>query len=247
MFRIDFQALLRKSWAYASERELWQSRRKPRVAHNRMIDKPLIADFFTSYGESLAVIASFIASTRVNVGECIRQSKFPKSIIEAVCICKFVGTSFGVDAVSATRKMMNARGVQQESGLGAGSFVCNCTCAAEGDNTIMELKVVGDLVKGGILSMFPVSLMLRSIFVNGAVSRRVVLHYAVGIARAMWLQEKAMEEGQLLRDIAWCRAHLLIIDSFRRHGAAKHGVEHVDAMIASYEKILVRFPTPVQA
>lgn len=212
-----------------------------------MSDKPLIRDYFTHYSESLAVIADFIATTRVSVGDCIRNSNFPKSVIEAVCICKFVGTSFGVDAVSATRKVMNARGVQQDSGLGAGSFVCNCTCAAEGDNTIMELKVVGDLVKGGFLGMFPVSLMMRSILLNGSAARRVAFHYVLGIAHAMWLQQKAMDEGQLLKDIAWCRAHLLIIDSFRRHGGKKHGQENVNDMIDSYERVLIHFPTPVQA
>ena len=211
-----------------------------------MSEKPLIRNFFTNYGNSLAVVASFIANTRVNVGDCIRKSEFPKSIIEAVCICKFVGTSFGVDAVSATRKMMNARGVQQESGLGAGSFVCNCTCAAEGDNTIMELKVVGDLVKGGLKTMFPIPLLLRSLFVNGPASRRVFFHYVCNTVLAMWLQEKAMDEGQLLRDIAWCRAHLLIIDSFCRYGAEKHGKENLQSIISSYEEIMVRFPTPVQ-
>lgn len=212
-----------------------------------MIDKPLIRDFFTNYSESLAVVADFIANTRMTVGDCIRKSSFPKSIIEAVCICKFVGTSFGVDAVSATRKMMNARGVQEESGLGAGSFVCNCTCAAEGDNTIMELKVVGDLVKGGVSAMFPIKLLFRSVFLNGPSIRRVAVHYIFGIAKAMWLQERAMEDGQLLKDIAWARAHLLIIDSFVRFGARKYGKENIADMITSYEKILMRFPTPVQA
>jgi hypothetical protein len=239
--------LLRKSWKYASERELWQSRRQPRVASNAMGDKPLIRDYFTHYGEALAVVAHFIATTRGSVGDCIRKSNFPKSVIEAVCICKFVGTSFGVDAVSATRKVMNARGVQQDSGLGAGSFVCNCTCAAEGDNTIMEMKVVGDLVKGGVLAMFPPALMFRSLLLNGSAARRAAAHYACGIARAMWLRQRALGDGQLLRDIAWSRAHLLIIDSFRRRGGERHGAANVGDMLASYEKVLVRFPTPIQA
>ena len=38
-------------------------------------------------------------------------------------------------------QMMGARALQRESGLGAESFLPNATSAAEGDNTIMELKV----------------------------------------------------------------------------------------------------------
>ena len=61
-------------------------------------------------------------------------------------MCKFVGTGFAVDAVSAMRKLMGSRAMQADAWLGEGSFVCNATCAAEGDNTIMELKVVQDMV-----------------------------------------------------------------------------------------------------
>ena len=229
-----------------TNRELWQSRRKPQFQSNKMSEKPLIKSFFVSYMESLAVVANFIAHTRETVVNCILSSKFPNSVIESVCICKFVGTSFGVDAVSATRKIMGARGVQEDSGLGAGSFVCNCTCAAEGDNTIMELKVVADLVKGGFFVMFPFSLMLRSLFTNGAVSRRLIFWYTSSILRALWLKERAMNDGQLLRDIAWCRAHLMIIDIFLRFGGTKYGEENIGEMIDSYENILVRLPTPFQ-
>ena len=63
------------------------------------------------------------------------------TVRESVSTGKFLGTGFGVDATSACRKMMGTRAIQAESWLGDGSFVCNATCAAEGDNTIMELKV----------------------------------------------------------------------------------------------------------
>ena len=59
--------------------------------------------------------------------------------IQATCICKFVGTSLGVDAVSMLRKMMGSHALFAKSGLGAPAFVCNATCSAEGDNTIMEV------------------------------------------------------------------------------------------------------------
>lgn len=63
--------------------------------------------------------------------------------MERTCVCKFVGTAFGVDSVSVLRKVMGSHAVLAKSGLGANTFVCNATCAAEGDNTVMELKVRG--------------------------------------------------------------------------------------------------------
>ena len=225
-----------------------------------MADKPLISAAFTRYIESLEVVASYIALTRERVAQCIRDSVFPPHIIEAVCICKFVGTSFGVDAVSAIRKVMGAYALTQQSRLGASSFVCNATCAAEGDNTIMELKVVGDLVKGGLARMLPVGLLLRS-FSHGGATRSVLARYVLLMVRAMALGKAAMQEGQLLRDIAWCRAHLLILDSWYTVGAAQYqkqatataggrnskiSAADLDKAIESYEAILMRFPTPVQ-
>ena len=56
-------------------------------------------------------------------------------------MCKFLGTGFGVDCISAMRKLMGSRALQDDSWLGKSSFVANATCAAEGDNTIMELKI----------------------------------------------------------------------------------------------------------
>lgn len=237
---------MRESWAYASTRELWQNPNRKRIEKNRMSDKPLIKQGFVNYMESLAVIAHYIARTRETVADCILRSHFPKSIIEAVCICKFVGTSFGVDAVSATRKIMGTRAVQEESRLGAPSFVCNCTCAAEGDNTIMELKVVGDLFKGGFKTIFPIGLLFRALLFSGPLMRWVAVCYLWYVLKAMWMQKKALGDGQLLRDIAWCRAHLIIIDTFLRHGASTYGEENVKNMLESYATILVRFPTPVQ-
>ena len=48
---------------------------------------------------------------------------------------------FGVDAISACRKLLGSRAILADAWLGEGSFVANATCAAEGDNTVMELKV----------------------------------------------------------------------------------------------------------
>lgn len=138
--------LMRESYSYASQRELWRGRKD---RGDTMASKPLIQTAFGSYTRAAHIIAHFLAVTREKVAVCIKKSSFPPDIIEEVCICKFVGTSFGVDIVSAMRKVMGSRALQEESGLGAGSFVCNATCSAEGDNTIMEMKVVGDIVKHG--------------------------------------------------------------------------------------------------
>jgi hypothetical protein len=146
---------------------------------------------------SLTIVAHFIAHTREQVGECIRQSLFPADVIEAVCICKFVGTSFGVDAISALRKTLGSRALLEESRLGPSSFVANATCAAEGDNTIMELKIVGDLFKGGMKALFPKDLLLRSLKLSA--TRLLVIRYVLLVCYAMILGKSALNEGQLLR------------------------------------------------
>jgi hypothetical protein len=238
------QAVLRESYKYASNRELWRNPRQKNAESNKMTDKPLIAQTFVQYGYSLAVIAHYIADTRVAVADCIKKASFTNKVIEAVCICKFVGTSFGVDAVSATRKMMGARALLEESRLGASSFVCNATCAAEGDNTIMELKIVGDLVKAGYLAMFPFGLLFRTFLISSE-CRRLVYFYLYCIFRAIWLNKAALKEGQLLRDIAWCRAHMLILTSFATKGGLKYG-DNVKSMRESYEQLMLRFPVPTQ-
>jgi hypothetical protein len=214
-----------------------------------MTDKPLIQAIFVDYSESLAVVASYIASVREKVAGCIQKSAFPPHILEAVCICKFVGTSVGVDAVSVMRKTMGSRALMEESRLGASSFVCNATCAAEGDNTVMELKVVRDVVMGGIKTLFPLGLILRSICKSA--TRKILFKYVCLVAEAMWLGKKAMDEGQLLRDLAWARAHLLILDHWYGDGikaTTESGNSSKDGyrLAESYEKVLVRFPTPPQ-
>jgi hypothetical protein len=133
------------------------------------------------------------------------------------------------------------------SKLGAPSFVCNATCAAEGDNTIMELKVVGDLIKGGLPVIFPGSLVLFSLF-HSCTTRYILWTYIKSIAYAFYLGKKALDEGQLLRDIAWARAHLLILKDFRRGEAAraKFTTAEMDAIEQSYAEVLVKFPVPPQ-
>ena len=130
------------------------------------------------------------------------------------------------------------------SKLGAPSFVCNATCAAEGDNTI---KVVGDLIKGGFSVIFPLSLVMFSLFHN-CTTRYILWTYVKSIGYAFYLGKKALDEGQLLRDIAWARAHLLLLKDFRKGEAAraKFTTSEMDAVELSYAEVLVIFPVPPQ-
>ena len=88
---------------------------------------------------------AFVCHTRETVAEAVRSDRFEADTIEATCMCKFLGTGFGVDCVSALRKTMGARALQAGAKLGPESFLPNATSAAEGDNTIMELKVLTSL------------------------------------------------------------------------------------------------------
>lgn len=241
--------LVKESYAYACQRELWISKgRRGTITSNKMSEKPLIAATFTNYSEAIAVVAAYIAETREATATAIHNSCFPRELLEAVCVCKFVGTSFGVDTVSVMRKMMGSHALFASSKLGAPSFVCNATCAAEGDNTIMELKVVGDLIQHGAAAMFPASLVAFSLR-HSSTTRFLLWKYVSSVAYAMCLGKKALDEGQLLRDIAWARAHLLIVRSFsrdQRAAASTYSSSEKRDMEESYASVLVKFPVPAQ-
>ena len=125
LLRTRVQGLLRHSWAYCVQRELWKGR-KPKGP--LMSTMPLIKGTYRDYSRSLAIIAKFIETTRIAVAAAINNDVFSHELIEATCMCKFVGTGFAVDSVSAIRKLMGSRAMQADSLLGEGSFVCNATC-----------------------------------------------------------------------------------------------------------------------
>ena len=103
----------------------------------------------------------------------------------------------------------------------------------------MELKVVQDLFKGGILSLFPLGLIFSSLFDRP--SRKATFSYVANVLFAFCLQKRALDNGQLLRDIAWSRAHMLILENYKR------SPEYLGAgWMESYERTLLRFPTPLQ-
>lgn len=152
-------SLCRRSWAFASTRELWRGK-KPK---GQLISElPLINAAFMDYSRTLCIVAKFIGQARLKIAKCIEDDKFTNAVVEETCISKFVGTSFAVDSVSILRKILGSQALYDESYLGASSFVCNATCAAEGDNTIMELKIVLDLIRGRT-PIFPLRLLLKSL------------------------------------------------------------------------------------
>jgi hypothetical protein len=164
-------------------------------------------------------------------------------------VCKFVGTSIGADACSSLRKMLGSHALLASSGLGSPTFVCNATCAAEGDNTIMELKTVGDMVRGRT-SMLPLMQLLRCA-ISHAAGRRAVAYYFARLAKAMWLQKHAMKDGGLLKDLAWARAHVLIIDKWLSSPSASTpfkamALSESAAFLDAYQQVLMQMPVPLQ-
>jgi acyl-CoA oxidase len=229
---------VRTSWGYCSKRELWRMRE---AKGKMMAEMPLIRGIFSDYARVTAVLQTFVRVTREQVAHAIRTQDFPADLVEATCMCKFLGTGFAVDCMSAVRKTLGAQALLANSMMGAESFLPNATSAAEGDNTIMELKIVQDIVRGRTPKL-PFGLMWR---VSGTSSGRTAAAvYVERFARAMFLQKRAMEDGQLLRDIAWARAHLRVIDVWIKEN--RDNAERLD-WLESYSHVLLRFPVPVQA
>jgi acyl-CoA oxidase len=228
---------LRRNWQYAQQRELWRGRKE----HGPLMsDMVLVKTAFRDYGRTAYIVSTFIAVYREKVADSIRKDHFSMDTIEATCMCKFLGTGFGLDLVDAVRKVMGARGLQADSWLGADAFLPLATCAAEGDNTIMELKILQDLIRGKT-SKFPLGLMMA---ISGtSQGRTAVWHYNTKLARAMLLGAKALKAGQLLRDIAWARAHMRVIATWLLHTEDRPDQR---SWLSSYESILMRFPTPTQ-
>jgi len=88
----------------------------------------------------------------------------------------------------------------------------------------------------GRTNMFPRDLLLRSLLTSAG--RRALWTFATRMAAAQILGRKALHEGQLLRDIAWSRAHLLIVDAWTKQ------TRYPQEWLASYERQFMRFPVP---
>jgi hypothetical protein len=158
----------------------------------------------------------------------------------------------------------------------------NVTCAAEGDDAVLELKVVSDALRGGMESLLPFDLVWRTLTQldpRGLRKRLLWLYLRkalYALLLAMVNPQGLLRDGQLLKDLAWARAHLLLLDCFvsavlresrgpraageYRHAgrwagevgslAASKGREQMlavlDQWVESYERVMARFPTPVQ-
>lgn len=228
---------IRSSWKYCCNRELWRFR-QPKG--KMMSDMPLIRGAFRDYSRCTAIVQCFVENTREKVADAIRNQVFPHDLIEATCMSKFVGTGFSVDCISVIRKMLGAQAMFVNSTLGDETFLPYATSAAEGDNTIMELKVVQDIVRGRT-SKVPVGLM-ASLALDSR-GRKACGIYLERFARAMVLQARAMEDGQLLRDIAWARAHMRVIQVWL--ATNKEDSSKIE-WLESYDRVLMNFPVPVQ-
>ena len=68
--------------------------------------------------------------------------------------------------------------------------------------------------------------------------------YIAKFGRAMMLGKKAIKDGQLLRDIAWSRAHLRVLATWLKNDENKKNCKV--EWLESYEKIAMRFPVPAQ-
>jgi hypothetical protein len=101
--------------------------------------------------------------------------------------------------------------------------------------------VVQDVVRGRTAKL-PFALMLR--LAASGPGRRACGYYLSRFARAMLLRKRAMGDGELLRDIAWARTHMRVVDVWLQQ---TEGDPQKRAWLASYEKVLMRFPTPTQA
>lgn len=225
--------LLRRSWRYCQGRELWRGRKDK---GKKMAEMSNVEAIFRDYTRANEVVAHFIAGAREQVARAIETDEFSASASENACISKFVGTSFAVDVCSVLRKTLGSQALLADSWLGASSFVCNATCAAEGDNTVMELKIISDVIRKRS-PVIPTGISLSRVLSVSA-GRKAFGVYVTRLVTAMLKGKSAIKDGQLLRDLAWARAHLIIVDAWVKSGKSQ-------AFLDSYEHVCVRFPVPV--
>jgi hypothetical protein len=88
----------------------------------------------------------------------------------------------------------------------------------------------------------PLGLFARTC--RSAAGRRAARVFLARLARATLMQRDAMKDGQLLKDLAWARVHLRVIDVWLNHAAGEG--ERGAGWLESYERVLMRFPAPLQ-
>ena len=68
---------------------------------------------------------------------------------------------------------------------------------------------------------------------------------------SMWMGTAAIDDNQLLKEMAWCRAHLLIMQCWCARECISDSPEEAalarpSVFLDSYGAVLARFPMPIQ-
>ena len=110
----------------------------------------------------------------------------------------------------------------------------------------MHVQIVQDIVRGRT-SKIPLALLTRLVTGAGRQGRLAVRVYLSRFARAMALGRAAAKDGQLLRELAWARLHLRVLDAWCQNNseARAEGGAVVASWLGSYERVLMCFPVPV--
>ena len=104
----------------------------------------------------------------------------------------------------------------------------------------MEKKIVLDTALGRT-ERFPIAL-LKKAFLQSPQQRYIAFQYIKLLSKAILMGKKAQFEDQLLRDIAWTKAHLYVLDCFDRRTASKYS--NKQNFLKSYEAVLLKWPVP---
>jgi len=219
--------LMRHSWAYTEKRILFKGR--------KMADLPLMSTFFRDRVRCILMILAFIKDARDAACDNIRSGHFHGQAAEAASVSKFIGTSFAYDTVVCLKKMLGSQSLFEEARLGPHLDVFNACLFAEGDTLILEKKIVLDTATGKT-ARFDWDVM--KIALQDPVARLVVFQYIKCLIKATLLGRKAKDEDQLLRDLAWAKAHLLVLTGWIKKGKNLEWLQ-------SYADVLLKWPVPI--
>jgi len=115
--------------------------------------------------------------------------------------------------------------------------VFNACLFAEGDSLILEKKIVLDTATGKTPRL-PWDI-LRSAF-RHPIARLAAVRYLFYLVKIALIGSKARDEDQLLRDLAWSRAHLFVLNSWMKRDPSYQSSDWYQ----SYSDVLLRWPTP---
>jgi hypothetical protein len=239
--------LLRHAWAYCESRVLYKG--------VKMSDLPLVAAFFRDRARTIRILFDYVKQSRESACDCISSGHFHAKAAEAASICKIVCTSFAHDTAFCLRKVLGSQSMFTEARLGPTLDVFNGCLFAEGDVLILEKKIVFDATTGRTgwlplklpgVSYFRDTLKQRkSTLINSFLIRAsVVARYFFYMASlALIGAAKARTEDQLLRNFAWARAHIKVLECWNTAGgnSRRNGAQ----WLQSYSNCLLKWPVPV--